>query len=139
MAIQTASTVKLIIPESSPETVVENFKVPAEGQHPGAHRTPNISGVLMEVMNVPPMPFSPSGLSRAIIDLMLWSCPCQTGPATRNNDLDCPCLLFVRPMSFGRALYPGCCQKGFPTPLVNLWSHWYQTWTYSSQRKWRKV
>lgn len=69
VADQTASTVKLKIPESSPGTVEEDFQVPVGGQHPGA--PPNseylCSGVLTEVMDVRPMPSSPSGLQRACL------------------------------------------------------------------------
>lgn len=67
MSIQTASTVKLKIPESSPETAEENFKVPAGGQHLGAATNSECpsSGVQTEVMDVPPMPSLPSGLCTA--------------------------------------------------------------------------
>lgn len=67
--VQAASTVKPRIPESSPGTVEEDLQVPAGGQHPGA--PPNseylCSGALTEVMDVRPMPSSPSGLQRACL------------------------------------------------------------------------
>lgn len=68
MDVQTASTftVELKIPESSTETAAENFKVPASRQHPQAATNAEYprSGVLTEVMDVPPMLSFTSGLRR---------------------------------------------------------------------------
>uniref|UniRef100_K1PZP4 Uncharacterized protein n=1 Tax=Magallana gigas TaxID=29159 RepID=K1PZP4_MAGGI len=66
--VQAASTVKPRIMESSPEVAKEYFKVSVGGPHPG--RAPNSeypsSGVLTEVMDVPPRSL-PSGLRTACL------------------------------------------------------------------------
>lgn len=57
MTVQTACTVKMKIPESSPGRAEEDFQVPAGGLHLGA--APNsenlCSGVLSEVMDAQPI------------------------------------------------------------------------------------
>uniref|UniRef100_A0A8W8JLU6 Uncharacterized protein n=1 Tax=Magallana gigas TaxID=29159 RepID=A0A8W8JLU6_MAGGI len=67
--VQAASTVKRRILESSPEVAKEHFKVPVGGQHPG--RAPNSeypsSGVLTDVMDVPPRSSSPLGFRTACL------------------------------------------------------------------------
>lgn len=68
MDVKTARTftVELKIPESSAEIAAENFKVPARRQHPQAATNAEYprSGVLTEVMDVPPMLSFTSGLRR---------------------------------------------------------------------------
>lgn len=86
MAVQTASTVTLKIPESSPETAEENFKVPAGGQHPGAgsYSVYSCSAVQMEVMHVQSMPSSPLGMRTAcLVDQPFpdWTSSDWEGPA----------------------------------------------------------
>lgn len=61
LCVQAASTVKPRILKSGPETAKKNFKVPVGGQHPRAATNSEYpsSGVLTEVMDVPPVPSSP--------------------------------------------------------------------------------
>lgn len=67
--VQAATTVKPRIVESSPEVAKEHFKVPVGEQHPG--RAPNSeypsSGVLTDVMDVPPRSSSPLGFRTACL------------------------------------------------------------------------